>query len=280
MIDIGLNLTSSQFQNDMGDVIKNALAANVATMIITGTSVEQSQYALELTDQYSDSLYSTAGIHPHNASSLTEQSIQQLTALLNENKVLAVGECGLDFNRNFSTPAEQLSCFEVQLELAVELQMPVFLHQREAQSDFLRLIKKYRSGLVDAVAHCFTGGRDELESYLEADLYIGITGWLCDERRGKALCNCVHLIPDNRVMVETDAPYLFPRSLKLSGDASSNGEKLSGKKKKKSRSRNEPQYLPHIIKTLAGLMTKDESELALLTTENARRFFRIGSIQS
>ncbi len=275
MIDIGLNLTSSQFHNDIDAVVKNALAANVFTMIITGTSVEQSQRALQLTGQYSDSLYSTAGIHPHYASSFTRQSMQQLASLLKDNKVLAVGECGLDFNRNFSTPAEQLSCFEAQLELAVELQMPVFLHQREAQSDFLRLIKKYRAGLVDAVAHCFTGGRDELETYLEADLYIGITGWLCDERRGKELCDCVHLIPDNRVMVETDAPYLFPRSLKLPADTALNGKKLSGKKKKKSRSRNEPQYLPHIIKTLAGLMNKDDSELALLTTENARHFFRI-----
>lgn len=270
MIDIGLNLTSSQFQNDMDNVIKNALANDVSTMIITGTSVEQSRRALQLTCQYPDSLYSTAGIHPHDASSLTQQSMQQLAALLNDDNVLAVGECGLDFNRNFSTPVEQLSCFEAQLELAVELQMPIFLHQREAQSDFLRLIKKYRSGLVDAVAHCFTGGQDELESYLEEDLYIGITGWLCDERRGKELQNCVHIIPDDRVMVETDAPYLFPRSLKLPEDDS-----LSGKKKKKSRSRNEPQYLPHIIQTLAGLMTKDEAELALMTTENARRFFKI-----
>lgn len=270
MIDIGLNLTSSQFHNDIVDVIKNALAADVSTMIVTGTSVEKSQQALLLVGQYPDSLYTTAGIHPHDASSLNEQSISQLKALLNEEKVIAVGECGLDFNRNFSTPAEQLSCFEAQLELAVELKMPVFLHQREAHSDFMRLIKKYRSGLVDAVAHCFTGGQDELESYLEEDLYIGITGWLCDERRGKDLQDCVHLIPDNRVMVETDAPYLFPRNLKLPQK-----QALTGKKKKKSRSRNEPQYLPHIIQTLAEFMNKSQSELALMTTENSRRFFRL-----
>lgn len=270
MIDIGLNLTSAQFKSDIDNVINNALAADVSIMIITGTNVEQSQLALQLTAQYPDSLYATAGIHPHDASSLTAQSMQQLTVLLNENKVLAVGECGLDFNRNFSTPAEQLSCFEVQLELAVELKMPVFLHQREAQSEFLRLIKKYRSGLVGGVAHCFTGGQDELECYLEEDLYIGITGWLCDERRGKALCDCVHIIPDDRVMVETDAPYLFPRDLKLPQD-----ESLSGKKKKKRRSRNEPQYLPHIIHTLAKLLHKDELNLAHLTSDNARRLFTI-----
>ncbi|MCW8930660.1 MAG: TatD family hydrolase [Gammaproteobacteria bacterium] len=270
MIDIGLNLTSSQFQNDIDNVIKNALLADVSTMIITGTNVEKSQKALQLALQYPDSLFATAGIHPHDASSLTPYSTQQLSTLLKEDKVLAVGECGLDFNRNFSTPEEQLSCFEMQLELAVELKMPVFLHQRDAQSDFLRLIKKYRSGLVDAVAHCFTGGQDELESYLEEDLYIGITGWLCDERRGKELQDCVHLIPDNRLMVETDAPYLFPRNLKLPPNPL-----LTGKKKKKARSRNEPQYLPHIIKTLAPLVNKEESELTLLTVENTQHFFRL-----
>ncbi len=260
MIDIGLNLTSARFKNDIDQVIKNALTAGVGTMIVTGTSVEQSRMARQLTLQYPDSLYATAGIHPHDAKSYTSDSLNQLRALLKHTQVVAIGECGLDFNRNFSTPADQLSCFEAQLELAVELQMPVFLHQRDAHADFLRLIKKYRSGLVDAVAHCFTGGQAELESYLEEDLYIGITGWLCDERRGKELQDCVALIPQDRVMVETDAPYLLPRDLKLP---------------KSSRSRNEPQYLPHIIKSLARFMDEEEQEVSRLTSENSCRFFRI-----
>ncbi|MDX2506179.1 MAG: TatD family hydrolase [Gammaproteobacteria bacterium] len=270
MIDIGLNLTSSQFQNDFDEVIKNALAVDVGTMIVTGTSVAQSQAAQQLTTLYPDILYATAGIHPHDAKSFSEDSLEQLGSLLKQNRVVAVGECGLDFNRNFSTPADQLSCFEAQLELAVELKMPVFLHQRDAHADFLRLIKKYRLGLVNAVAHCFTGGRAELESYLEQDLSIGVTGWLCDERRGKELQDCVALIPSERVMVETDAPYLFPRDLKLPGEDS-----LSGKKKKNSRHRNEPQYLPHIIKTLAYYMECEVQELTRQTSENARRFFKL-----
>ena len=270
MIDIGLNLTNSQFKNDIEQVIKRALAVHVETMIVTGTSVEQSRKVQQLTQQYPDYLYATAGIHPHDASTLTEQSVTQLKALLQDDKVVAVGECGLDFNRNFSTPAQQLKCFEIQLELAVELQMPVFLHQRDASEDFLRLIKKYRSDLVDAVAHCFTGGQKELESYLDADLHIGITGWLCDERRGKELQSCVNLIPKDRLMVETDAPYLFPRDFKIPDKNS-----LSSKIKKKIRSRNEPQYLPHIVRTLAGFMMTDEAELTDITTKNARRFFRI-----
>ena len=270
MIDIGLNLTNSQFKNDIEQVIKSALAVNVDTMIVTGTSIEQSRKAQQLTQQYPDCLYATAGIHPHDASTFTENSAVQLKALLEDNKIVAVGECGLDFNRNFSTPAEQLSCFEIQLELAAELQMPVFLHQRDAGDDFLRLIKKYRSGLVDAVAHCFTGGEKELESYLEEDLHVGITGWICDERRGKELQSCVKLIPEDRLMVETDAPYLFPRDFKLPDE-----DTLSGKIKKKIRSRNEPQYLPHIIKTLANILSVDEVDLARITTKNTRRFFRL-----
>ncbi len=266
MIDIGLNLTSGQFRNDVDAVVNDAQAAGVTTMIVTGTSVQQSRQAFTLTQQYPQLLYATAGIHPHDASSMTEQGMSELRQLLSEDKVVAVGECGLDFNRNFSTPAEQLSCFERQLELAVEMQLPVFLHQRDALDDFLQLIKKYRSGLVAGVAHCFTGGQQELEACLEAGLSIGITGWLCDERRGKDLQDCVHLIPDECVMIETDAPYLFPRDLKLDG-----GKKAG----KKGRSRNEPQYLPHILQTLAKLMAKEVDELEQLTIANSRDFFRL-----
>jgi TatD DNase family protein len=270
MIDIGVNLTNSRFDNDIEQVINRALAVNVDAMIVTGTNIEQSQKAQQLTQQYPHCLYATAGIHPHDASTFNDKSVTQLQTLLDDKRVVAVGECGLDFNRNFSTPAEQLSCFEIQLELAVELKMPVFLHQRDANNDFLRLIKKYRSGLVDAVAHCFTGGQKELESYLEEDLHVGITGWLCDERRGHELRACVNLIPVDKVMVETDAPYLFPRDYILPDE-----DRLSSKQKKRIRSRNEPQYLPHIIKTLSELMQVDKVELSKITSHNARHFFRL-----
>ena len=162
MIDIGVNLGNNQYNNDREQVIKNALAANVNTMIVTGTSIAQSRKALQLAQQYPQCLYATVGIHPHDAASFTKDSISQLTTLLADKKAVAVGECGLDFNRNYSTPKEQLYCFEVQLELAVELQMPVFLHQRDAHNDFFRLLKKYRSALTAAVVHCFTGGEKEL----------------------------------------------------------------------------------------------------------------------
>ncbi len=269
MIDIGVNLTSSRFASDRQDVIEQAVAAGVHSMIVTGTSVSVSEEALQLCSEYPQHLYCTAGIHPHDASSFNDNSIARLTDLLKQEKVLAVGECGLDFNRNFSTPAEQLSCFERQLELAVELNMPVFLHQRDVHKEFLRLIKKYRNGLVDAVSHCFTGNRAEMESYLEQDLYIGITGWVCDQRRGQDLQEAVKYLPLQRLMVETDAPYLFPGDLVLPED-----EQLS-KKQRKSRKRNEPRYLPHIIKRLADFMGQDEARIRECSTQNAQRFFRL-----
>jgi len=274
MIDIGVNLTNNQYKNDRHQVVQNDLAANVSTMIVTGTSIEQSHQAVQLAREYPQCLYATAGIHPHDAASFNKDSIRQLSTLLADKKTIAVGECGLDFNRNYSTPREQLSCFEAQLELAVELQMPVFLHQRDAHKDFFLLIKKYRSGLNSglnrAVAHCFTGGEKELQACLDQDLHIGITGWLCDDRRGKDLQAAVKLIPINRLMVETDAPYLFPRDYQFA-----NEELLNSKQKKKLRRRNEPQYLPHIIKTLAQFIDRGEPELMRITTDNARCFFQI-----
>lgn len=278
MIDIGVNLNNPRFNADRADVIHQAVAAGVNTMIVTGTSVSISRDAERLCRDYPQYLYSTAGIHPHEASSFNPDSIARLSDLLVKEKVVAVGECGLDFNRNFSTPDEQLSCFEMQLELAVEFQMPVFLHQRDAHKDFLRLIKKYRNGLVDAVSHCFTGNRAEMESYLEQDLYIGITGWVCDQKRGQDLQEAVRYLPLDKLMVETDAPYLFPADLVLPKDVQLS--KKQNPKKRKSRNRNEPEYLPHIITSLARFMALDEQKVREKSTQNAQRFFNLQQCQS
>ncbi len=269
MIDIGVNLSNARFNNDRQQVIKRAAAAGVSKMIVTGTSVEVSQQAQNLCQQYPQYLYATAGIHPHDASTFNADSLVQLSSLLRHDKVVAVGECGLDFNRNFSTPKQQLSCFEAQLELAVELKKPVFLHQRDAHQDFLRLIKKYRSTLVNAVSHCFTGSRSEMDSYLEQDLYIGITGWVCDQNRGQSLQQAVRYLPLDRLMVETDAPYLFPTDLVLPGETGLT------KKHRTSRKRNEPAYLPHIIKQLAHFMAQNEKDVQQQSSKNAREFFNL-----
>jgi len=235
LIDIGVNLTSKRFEKDAHQVIERALQSGVGKMIITGTTIAESQRALDLSAHFPTVLYSTAGIHPHHASEFSADSLAKLTCLLAEDTVLAVGECGLDFNRNFSEPAAQRVCFEAQLQLAVENQLPVFLHQRDAHQDFVDILSGYIDQLPAAVAHCFTGTQAELQCYLEMGLYIGITGWICDERRGQELKAIVNQIPLDKLMVETDAPYLLPRDIKP----------------KPKSNRNEPAFLPHICHTIA-----------------------------
>jgi TatD DNase family protein len=257
-IDIGVNLTGSSFRNDLDEVVQRALDAGVSQMIVTGTDIHHSQAALELSRSYPGVLVSTAGVHPHHASEFDENTISSLRDLCAEESVVAVGECGLDYNRNYSNPGEQRSAFEAQLQLACELRLPVFLHQRDAHDDFVRMISEYRDGLTAAVAHCFTGSEDEALEYLAMDMYIGITGWICDERRGGDLQRAVRSIPVDRIMLETDAPYLLPRDL----------EQQSVHKR-----RNEPCYLPHICDVTAKHMSVEHQQLAHAALENTRRFF-------
>lgn len=259
-IDIGVNLTGSSFKNDLDDVVQRALHAGVIQMIVTGTDIEHSQAALELNHQYPNICISTAGMHPHHASEFDDNTVATLRDLCANESVVAVGECGLDYNRNYSKPVEQRSAFEAQLQLACELKLPVFLHQRDAHDDFVSMISEYRNDLAGAVAHCFTGTVDEALEYVTMGMYIGITGWICDERRGKDLQRAVRDIPIDRIMLETDAPYLLPRDLTQAPVQ---------------KRRNEPCYLPHICEVTARYIGVDQQWLALSALENSRRFFAI-----
>ena len=259
MIDIGINLTNKRFDKDLESVISNAKQVGVKQLIVTGTNITESEQALTLAKAYPDFIYSTAGIHPHDASHFTEQSLIQLKKLAAQPQVKAIGECGLDFNRNFSTPAEQEKAFVQQLELAVECQLPVFMHERDANQRFLALLKPYINQLPNAVLHCFTGDQKELERCLALDLHIGITGWICDERRGQHLLELVKLIPDNRLMIETDSPYLLPRSMRP----------------KPKSSRNEPKYLPYIAKVIAHARQQELQYFLDNTEKTTRSFFNL-----
>jgi len=259
-IDIGVNLTGSSFENDLDEVVQRAQAAGVCQMIVTGTDMHHSQAALELSRSYPGVLLSTAGVHPHHASEFDDNTISGLRDLCADESVVAVGECGLDYNRNYSKPGEQRSAFEAQLQLACELKLPVFLHQRDAHDDFVSMISEYSNDLAGAVAHCFTGSVDEALEYVAMDMYIGITGWICDERRGGDLQHAVKNIPVDRIMLETDAPYLLPRDLQ---------------QRPVHKRRNEPCYLPHICEVAAKYMGVDHQQLAQAALENTRRFFAI-----
>ena len=259
LIDIGANLTHDSFDRDRDAVLQRARDAGVARMIITGASREHSPKALALALAHPGELFATAGVHPHHAVEYTEECDAEMRALHAHPEVVAVGECGLDFFRDFSPRPAQRKAFERQLQIAVETQKPLFLHQRDAHADFMAMMKNFDGKLGPAVVHCFTGSREELFDYLDNDWHIGITGWLCDERRGQHLREIVGNIPAHRLMVETDAPYLLPRTLKPMP---------------KDR-RNEPAFLPHIVEELARDRGEDVAIAAANSAATAAAFFRL-----
>lgn len=258
MIDIGVNLTNKRFDNDYIEIIDNSVAAGVKALIVTGTNLEHSKKAVALCDRFAN-LYCTTGIHPHDADSLDDDSLAQITQIAQHKKVVAIGETGLDFNRNFSSKSQQINAFEKQIELAITTKKPLFLHEREAFKQQYSILKEHSNALRGAVAHCFTGDRNALESYLELGFYIGITGWVCDERRGLELQSLVKIIPDDKLLIETDAPYLTPRT-------------LSGKAKK---SKNQPANLIHIAQFIADLRQQNINHITTMTTANAKQLFSI-----
>lgn len=262
LVDIGINLAHDSFDHDRTALIERARAAGVNRFIITGTDIAASRRALQLATE-DPGFYCTAGVHPHHASELDDDGMQALRELLAHEKVIAVGECGLDFFRNFSPPEDQRRAFEWQLQLAIETGKPLFLHQRDAHAELMQRIGEHRQALTGGgVVHCFTDGRAELADVLEAGFHVGITGWLCDERRGQALREAVKDLPDDRFMVETDAPYLLPR------DLPKDELKAAGR-------RNEPRFLPRVVHRLAELMGREAEEIARLSTANAERLFRL-----
>jgi TatD DNase family protein len=257
LIDIGANLTHDSFTADRDVVLARAAAAGVTRIVVTGTSVTSSAQAAELCAAHPGVLIATAGVHPHHAAELDAATLDALRRLLAAPAFVAVGECGLDYFRDYSPREAQRRAFAAQLELACDVKKPVFLHQRDAHADFVAMLAPLRAALAGGVAHCFTGGPKELEAYLALDLYVGVTGWVCDERRGAELRAAVPLIPPDRLLIETDAPYLLPRDLAP---------------KPKTR-RNEPKFLAHVLERVAALRNEPAAEVARATTANAERLF-------
>lgn len=257
LIDTGANLTHDSFAVDLATVIERAVTAGVRRLIVTGADPPSSRRAAELARAYPGRLYSTAGTHPHHASGYSTGSGEELREILADARVVAVGECGLDYFRDFSPRPDQRRAFEAQLGLALDCGKPVFLHQRDAHEDFLSIIRIHASRLYGGVAHCFTGTRTEMENYLELGLHIGITGWICDERRGHTLRDAVQHLPLDRVLLETDAPYLLPRDLAPQPPAH----------------RNEPAFLPHVLEVAARWMKVTPERLAQAATQNTERLF-------
>jgi TatD DNase family protein len=255
LIDIGANLAHDSFDTDRAAILQRAAAAGVVQIVVTGSSEESTGKAIELARAHPGELFATAGVHPHHAADLTVDTLPALQVLARDNHVVAVGECGLDYFRDFSPRDLQRRAFGWQLDLAAATGKPVFLHQRDAHDDFIAILREY--GVRRGVAHCFTAGAKECDAYLELGLHIGITGWINDERRGLHLRDVVRRIPANRLMLETDSPYLLPRDIKPAP---------------KTR-RNEPMHLPHVARAVAAARSEDVTLVARESTRTAREFF-------
>lgn len=267
LIDIGANFTHKSLKHNLSQILDRASKAQVSHVIITGTSLQGSREAIDISEKYNQQqqavkLYSTVGIHPHDATRHSKYNYrEQLVDLLKRHKnIVAVGECGLDYDRNFSLHEDQKSVFDTQLQLACEFNLPLFMHERSASNEMLSILEKYsQHDNFHGVVHCFTNGSlDVLRQYLSLNLYIGITGWVCDERRGKDLAKLIPHIPLDRLLIETDAPFLLPRNMPRPWP-----------------SQNEPSCLPYVVKKLAECYSTSTDEIAKCTTENAKKLFKL-----
>jgi TatD DNase family protein len=266
LIDIGANLAHESFDADREAMLQRARAAGVEAIIVTGSSLDSTRQAIaQVQDDAAAAridhpqLYATAGLHPHHAAEWSDTLAAQFRTLAAATEVVAVGECGLDYFRDLSPRQAQRAAFVAQLQIAVENGKPLFLHQRDAHADFAAILREHRAQLSDCVVHCFTDTAAALDDYLALDCHIGITGWICDERRGTHLLELARRIPADRLLIETDAPYLLPRTIKPAPK----------------HRRNEPSFLPAVLTRIAEARSDDQAALAAQTTLNARRFFRL-----
>ena len=251
-IDIGANLSSKQFSY-LPPILNEAQQNGVCRIIITGSNLKNSEKAQTIIKKYPwYPLFSTVGIHPHDAKTFNDNTLIELRKLLTHPNVVAVGECGLDYNRMFSPKEIQIKCFRAHLDLAVELNKPLFLHERDAENDFYNILSEYK-GKVRGVVHCFTGNKETVQKYLDLGMSIGITGWICDDRRNKDLLEAIKVIPLDKIMVETDSPFLSP----IKGQT------------------NVPSNIGYVVAKIAKELNKDELDLANTFYNNTTSFFAV-----
>ena len=257
--DIACNFTSDRFKKDLDEVIERAIANNITKFGLICSRLSDIDKLLEIYNRYSKDMFFTIGVHPHHANEMNEEYLEKLKEIINNNNPHAIGETGLDFFRNLSTYEEQIFAFEEQIKIAIETNKPLFLHQRDSHHDFIKILRKYSSDIKKAVVHCFTGTQKQLDDYLELDCYIGVTGWICDAKRNVELRETIKNIPLERLMIETDCPYLIPKNLP----------------EKPKNNRNEPNNLNHIVAEISALINIDEDVLRDETFKNTLDFFTI-----
>ncbi|KAJ8972314.1 hypothetical protein NQ314_000229, partial [Rhamnusium bicolor] len=214
LIDVGANLTNKKYSRDLDSVVQRAKDSGVQKIMVTGTSVKASKESLRLTRIYPNTLYSTAGIHPHDAKSFTNELWEELRHIAENTECVAIGECGLDYNRNFSEPADQRMVFRKHIELAIELNKPLFVHERDAHEDLIEILDTFKGKLPPVLIHCFTGSSEHALAYLDKGFYIGLTGYLCKDKSDTGVRKLLEdgSIPLDRLVVETDAPFMYPNT--------------------------------------------------------------------
>jgi len=256
--DIACNFSSERFDKDLDEVINRAIANKITKFGLICSRISDLNKLLKIYQQYSKSMFYTIGVHPHHANEINDGYLKKLKDVIATNNPHAIGETGLDFYRNLSTYEEQIYAFEEQIKIAIYTNKPLFLHQRDSHDDFIKILKKYSSDISKAVVHCFTGTQQQLDDYLELDCYIGVTGWICDEKRNVELRKTIKNIPLEKLMIETDCPYLIPKNLV----------------EKPMNNRNEPTNLNHIINEIAVLMEIDIDILRKQTFKNTINYFK------
>lgn len=258
LIDIGANLTHPELYNQLDKIVENLKTADIKKVIITSSNLGDTKTALDIINLYPDLFYTTIGFHPHNAKDFSLEDIDKIHEYGKDKKIVAIGECGLDYYREYSTKEQQIYCFEEQLSIAESLKLPLFLHERYAHKDFTKILKSHINKIKNCVVHCFTGTENELKVYLDMGCYIGITGWISDTNRGKHLHDLLEYIPEDRLMIETDAPYLIPHNLPF-----------------KHNGINEPSFLNFVAQTIAECLNKDINVIKEVTYNNTKKFFSI-----
>ncbi|KAL3105674.1 hypothetical protein niasHT_021557 [Heterodera trifolii] len=282
LVDIGANLGHPSFQPDFADVLNRAKKAGIVKLLITGASEAITDEAAKLASKEPGFLYYTAGVHPHDAKDFDDgRTLDFLRFHLTTNsQCVAVGECGLDFNRNFSPRDQQLRVFEAQVQLACDLGKPLFIHEREAHQEMVAILSRHSNSLPPTVIHCFTGTEIEAKQYMDMGLYIGLTGFLWKDRAVDGVKHALRqrTIRMDRLLLETDAPYMYPNldDKKLRKDIDIR-QRISTEAlalhKHSNFKRNEPSSLAAICELVAAFMDCPAYELANATTENAQRVF-------
>ena len=279
MIDICVNLMHQQFDKDRLEVLVRAKSSGVQGILLCADTLDTAEENLKFIDETNTrenlslpELLTTAGTHPHEASQWKNDDKDRLRRLLKETSISAIGECGLDFYRDISPSEKQIACFQEQVEIACKECIPLFVHDRDSESLTNQILRSQKA-LPPTVIHCFTGSEKELHEHLDLGCYIGITGWVTDPARGQTLRRVISDIPLNKMLIETDAPFLAPKRSALE-------QKHFALPVSFRSSRNEPSFLPLISSFLASELRLETTELIEQTTQNAIDFFGFTKIEA